>query len=128
MKLDVLSSNGGRPNDLCFGFRVGTAGGSLAYVTYTHREPGASCAEEIRGSDVLLHDCIGHDRDAEFARQVGHSNITPVAQLATEAGAGRLVLIHLSAFRPEHGEPELERAYPIFPRTEVAFDRMEIEF
>jgi hypothetical protein len=38
------------------------------------------------------------------------------------------VLIHLSAFRPEHGEPELDRARAIFPRTEVAFDGMEIEF
>jgi ribonuclease BN (tRNA processing enzyme) len=68
------------------------------------------------------------DDESEFARQVGHSHITPVAQLAAEAGVGRLILIHLSSFRPEHGEPELDRAYPIFPRTEVAFDRMEIEF
>ncbi len=28
----------------------------------------------------------------------------------------------------ELGEPELDRAKSIFPRTEVAFDRMEIEF
>jgi ribonuclease BN (tRNA processing enzyme) len=47
---------------------------------------------------------------------------------AAEAQVGRLVLVHLSSFRPEHGEPVLDRAYPIFPRTELAFDRMEIEF
>ena len=68
------------------------------------------------------------DNDPEFARQVDHSHITPVAQLAAEAQVGRLILIHLSAMRPETGEPELERALPIFPRTEVAFDRMEVEF
>jgi ribonuclease BN (tRNA processing enzyme) len=68
------------------------------------------------------------DDQGEFARKVGHGHITPVARLAAKAQVGRLVLIHLSSFRPELGEPELDRAYPIFPRTEVAFDGMEIEF
>ena len=117
-----------RKDELCFGFRVDTPGGSLAYVTDTYGEPGARYADEIRGVDVLLHDCAVPDDQGEFARKVGHSHITPVARLAAEAQVGRLVLIHLSSFRPEHGEPELDRAYPIFPRTEVAFDGMEIEF
>jgi len=77
---------------------------------------------------VLLHGCCAADSDPEFARRVGHSHITPVAQLAAEAQVGRLILIHLSSFRPEHGEPELDHAYPIFPQTEVAFDGMEIDF
>ncbi len=117
-----------REGEVCFGFRVDAPEGSLAYVTDTYGEPGASYADQIQGVDVLLHDCCVEDSDSEFARQVGHSHITPVAQLAAEAQVGRLVLIHLSPFRPEHGEPELDRALPIFPRTEVAFDGMEIEF
>lgn len=68
------------------------------------------------------------DDEPELARQIGHSHSTPVAQLAAEAEVGRLVLVHLSSFRPEHGEPKLDRAYPIFPRTEVAFDGMGIGF
>jgi ribonuclease Z len=117
-----------RKGELCFGFRVDTPGGSLAYVTDTYGEPGARYAQAIRGADVLLHVCCFWDSDAEFARKVGQSHITPVARLAAEAQVGRLVLIHLNPLRPEHGEPELERAYPIFPRTEVAYDGMEIEF
>ncbi len=112
----------------CFGFRLDKPGGSLAYVTDTYSGPDASYLEKIRGVDVLLHECCVSDDEPEFARRVGHSHITPVAQLAAEAQVGRLILIHLSAMRPETGEPELERALPIFPRTEVAFDRMEIEF
>jgi ribonuclease BN (tRNA processing enzyme) len=112
----------------CFGFRLDKPGGSLAYVTDTYGEPDASYLEKIRGVDVLLHECACPDDDPEFARRVGHSHITPVAQLAAEAQVGRLILIHLSTMRPETGEPELDRALPIFPRTEVAFDRMEIEF
>jgi len=117
-----------RVNEACFGFRIDHAGGSLAYVTDTYGEPGASYLEHIRGVDVLLHDCYMADREAEIARAIGHSHITPVAQLAAEAQVGRLVLIHLNALRPESGEPELDLAYPIFPQTEVASDRMEIEF
>jgi ribonuclease BN (tRNA processing enzyme) len=112
----------------CYGFRLDKPGGSLAYVTDTYGEPGANYLEKIRGVDVLLHECCVSDDDPEFARRVGHSHITPVAQLAAEAQVGRLILIHLSAMRPEMGEPELDRALPIFPQTEVAFDWMEIEF
>jgi ribonuclease Z len=104
-----------RKGELCFGFRVDTSGGSLAYVTDTYGEPGARYAQAIRGVDVLLHVCCFWDSDAVFARKVGQSHITPVARLAAEAQVVRLVLIHLNPLRPEHGEPELERAYPIFP-------------
>jgi ribonuclease BN (tRNA processing enzyme) len=113
---------------LCSGFRLDHPGGSLAYVTDTYGEPGVSYAGAIRGADVLLHECFMPDDEPELARKFGHSHITPVAQLAAEAGVGRLVLIHLNALRPELGEPELDRVQSIFPRTEVAYDRMEIEF
>jgi ribonuclease Z len=113
---------------LCLGFGVDLPGGSLAYVTDAYGEPGVRYAEKIQGVDVLLHDCSCPDDDPKWARQIDHSHITPVAQLAAEAKVGRLVLIHLSRLRPETGEPEIERALSIFPRTEVAFDRMEIEF
>ena len=112
----------------CFGFRLDKPGGSLAYVTDTYGEPDASYLEEIRGVDVLLHECYWPDDELELARASCHSHITPVAQMAAEAQVGRLVLIHLNPLRPEWGEPELELADSIFPRTEVAFDRMEIEF
>lgn len=117
-----------RANEQCFGFRIDHPSGSLAYVTDTYGEPGVSYLDSIRGVDVLLHDCYMADREAQIAKAIGHSHITPVAHLAAEAQVGRLVLIHLNAQRPESGEPELDLASPIFPRTEVAFDRMEIEF
>jgi ribonuclease BN (tRNA processing enzyme) len=117
-----------RKEELCFGFRIDHPGGSLAYVTDTYGEPGAIYQEAIRGVDVLLHDCAMPDDDPEYARRLGHSHITPVARLAAEAQVGRLVLIHLHSARPEIGEPELELIQSIFPRTEVAFDKMEIDF
>lgn len=117
-----------RRNEQCFGFRLDWPGRSLAYVTDTYGEPGAGYAEEIRAADLLLHECYMPDDEPDIARQIGHSHITPVARLAAEAGVGRLVLVHLSPFRPEACEPDLDRAHSIFPGTEVAFDGMEIEF
>lgn len=108
--------------------QIDKPGGSLAYVTDTYGEPDARYLEKIRGVDVWLHECFVTDDDPEFARRSGHSHITPIAQLAAEAQVVRLVLIHLSALRPEVGEPELDRVQSISPNTEVAFDRMEIEF
>jgi len=67
-----------RVNELCFDFRLGRPGGSLAYVTDTYGEPGVRYLESIRGVDVLLHDCYMPDHDPEVARAIGHSHITPV--------------------------------------------------
>ena len=112
----------------CFGFRLDGPGRSLAYVTDTYGEPGASYLEQIRGVDVLLHECYMPDDEPEMARRIGHSHITPVCQLAADARIGRLILIHLNPLRPEAGEPELDRGRELFPATEIARDRMEIEF
>jgi ribonuclease BN (tRNA processing enzyme) len=117
-----------RKDELCFGFRFDHPDGSLAYVTDTYGEPNASYLDHIQGVDVLLHDCCVSDDDPDFARRIGHSHITPVAQMAAQAQVGRLILVHLSSMRPESGEPELDRVSAIFPNTEVAYDRMEIEF
>ncbi|MFN2219521.1 MAG: hypothetical protein ACK2UA_13015 [Anaerolineae bacterium] len=56
------------------------------------------------------------------------SHITSVARSAAEVQVGRLVLIRLSSLRPEHSGPELDHAHPISPRTESAYDGIEIEF
>ncbi|MCJ7701608.1 MAG: hypothetical protein MUO62_08510 [Anaerolineales bacterium] len=74
------------------------------------------------GDWVVYHDYgIGQIREIE-------EKLIHRKQVAAEAQVGRLVLIHLSGMRPESGEPELDRVQSIFPQTEVAFDRMEIEF
>jgi ribonuclease BN (tRNA processing enzyme) len=104
-------------------------GRSLAYVTDTYGEPGVPYLPQIRGVDLLLHECYMPDDDEpELARQIGHSHLTPVARLAAEAEVGRLVLVHVSAVRPGAVASLLERVDPIFPRTEVGFDGMEVEF
>jgi ribonuclease BN (tRNA processing enzyme) len=118
-----------REGESCYGFRLDWPGCSMAYVTDTYGEPGVSYLEHIMGVNVLLHECYMPDDDEpELARKIGHSHLMPVLRLAAEAEVGRLVLVHLSAVRPGALESRLDRAYTAFPRTEVAFDGMEIEF
>mgnify|MGYP001818629765 CR=1 FL=1 len=116
-----------REGELCFGYRLDWKGRSLAYVTDTYAQPGAGHVAQIRGVDVLLHECYLTDGEPDLARKIGHRHTTPVAQVLADAGVGRLVLVYLNALRPEAGEPDLDRARSIFPRTELAFDRMGIE-
>jgi len=63
-----------------------------------------------------------------MAALTGHSMTTPVAQLASAAGVGRLVLVHIDPLEGENGPGKLEAARAIFPKTLVGFDRMEIDF
>ena len=109
------------------GFRLSSSGGSLAYVTDTTASPDATYIEHIRGVDTLIHECYFPDSQEEFARHTGHSCITPVVQLARAANVGRLILVHVDPLSPGEDPLDLGKARSIFPRTELGYDRMEVE-
>jgi ribonuclease BN (tRNA processing enzyme) len=110
------------------GFRLDWPDRSLAYVTDTIARPGAPYLDAIRNVDVLLHECYFPDSGQQMANLTGHSHTTPVAQLARDANVGRLILIHLSPSSNEVDPICVEAARRVFPATEIATDRMEIEF
>jgi ribonuclease BN (tRNA processing enzyme) len=110
------------------GFRVDWPDRSLAYVTDTIASPTADYVDKIRGVDLLLHECYFDDDDPERADLTGHSCLTPVMQTAAEAGAGRLVLVHINPMMKDDRELSVELARPIFPYVQVGVDRMELEF
>jgi ribonuclease BN (tRNA processing enzyme) len=110
------------------GYRLDWSGHSLAYVTDTTASPDAPYLEQIRGVDLLLHECYFTDRQAEWAGKTGHSHTTPVAQAARRAGVGRLLLVHLNPLAAEEDPTELGVARSIFPHTEIGEDLMELEF
>jgi ribonuclease Z len=110
------------------GFRVDWPGRSLAYVTDTIASTSAPYVEKIRGVDLLLHECYFDDDDPERADLTGHSCLTPVLEVAAKAEVGRLVLVHISPLMKDDSEMDLERVRHIFPKVEIAVDRMELEF
>lgn len=110
------------------GFRLDWPGHSMAYVTDTTAAPDADYVQHIRGVDLLVHECYFPDERADWARKTGHSSTTPVAQVARQADAGRLVLVHLNPLSTEDDPIGLEVARAIFPKTELGEDLMEVEF
>lgn len=111
------------------GFRLDAQGRSLAYVTDTTARADAPYVDQIRGVDVLLHECyFGDDMPAEFAEKTGHSQTTPVANVARAAKVGRLVLTHLNPAINEVDPVGLAAAQRIFPKTELAEDGKSLEF
>jgi ribonuclease Z len=107
------------------GFKLMWPDRSLAYITDTTVD--SAYKEFVRGVDVLIHECYFPDELADWAEKTGHSNTTPVAELARDAGVGRLLLVHVDPSRPDDDPIELDKARAIFPATELAEDLMEIE-
>ncbi|MEZ6057953.1 MAG: MBL fold metallo-hydrolase [Planctomycetaceae bacterium] len=97
----------------------------LAYVTDTSDDP--ETVPFVRGVHVLVHECYFPDAMQEWAVKTGHSHTTPVAQLAKEAGVGRLLLTHIDPLHPDPKEVELPVARRIFPQTDLAEDQMSFD-
>jgi ribonuclease BN (tRNA processing enzyme) len=90
--------------------------------------PDAPYLDAIRNVDVLLHECYFPDSGQRMASLTGHSHTTPVAELAREANVKRLVLVHIYPLSNDDDPIDVEAARRVFPATEIAHDRMEIEF
>lgn len=92
------------------GLRVRAEGtGTVAYSCDT--EPCEPIARLSRGADLLVHEATGDVR--------AHTSATQAAEIARDAGAGRLVLVHLP---PGVDEAQLEEPRRLFPDTEWGED------
>jgi ribonuclease Z len=112
----------------CVGYRLDFPGRSMAYVTDTTASEHASYVEQIRGVDLLLHECNFRDGQEEWAEKTGHSSTTAVMKLAARAGVGRLVLIHLDPLDDPNDPVDIAAARRTFANTEIGCDGMQIEF
>lgn len=100
-----------------FRFDDKRSGRSLTFSSDTARS--AAITRLASGTDLLLHEASG-----VFP---GHSSAADAAAVATEAGAKRLVLVHLPAL-PDGGAAVLAEAKAGFSASEVGFDGQRIEF
>ena len=100
----------------------------MAYVTDTTATADANYIEAIRGVDVLIHECYFTDAMPRQAKLTGHSCTTPVAEVAKQAGVGRLVLTHINPLAESDDPVDLEVARKIFPETYLGTDGMELDF
>jgi ribonuclease Z len=135
LKPNTILADGGRLTHFSvdhpggsLGYRIDWPGHSMAYVTDTTAAPDAAYVDRIRGVDLLVHECFYPDSRADLAARYGHSCLTPTAQVARAADAGRLILTHINPLLEGEFTAELGAAREIFPNIEVGEDLMEIEF
>lgn len=110
------------------GYRLDWPQRSLAYVTDTTARDGASYIDQIRGVDVLVHECYFPDGWEERANRTGHSCLSAVARVARAANVGLLLLVHISPLIAVEEALQIEAAREVFPHTYLGADRMEIDF
>lgn len=85
-------------------------GGVCAYSCDTAKS--AAITALARGAEVLVHEATG-------TPQGGHTTYREAAEVARDAGARRLVLVHLP---PDASEDALREAREIFPETTFGVD------
>lgn len=78
------------------GLRMQAAGKSLAYITDTVARPDADYVQQVKGVDLLLHECYFTDDYQVLAEKTGHSWLAAVTDVVRLVGARQTALIHLN--------------------------------
>jgi ribonuclease Z len=115
--------NGVRPEQVMGATREGR---KLVYSGDT--KPCEALRIAAHEADVLVHEATFTEEDSERARETGHSTARQAAELAAEARARMLALVHLST---RHAAADCKReARAIFTQAEVPrdFDTIEVPF
>ncbi|MBW7458707.1 ribonuclease Z [Paenibacillus sepulcri] len=89
--------------------------------------PCENAVHLAEGADLLVHEATFAAGMEEKAAAYGHSTVVQAAQIASRAGARKLVLTHFSSrFDDEAVEGLIADAQSIFPASAAAYDYLEI--
>ena len=115
----------------CVGYRVNYGDKSVYYATDVEHVPGEideGLVDAMRGSDMLIYDCMY--TDAEFGRYIGygHSTWEHGIRLCEAAGVERLVIFHHRPGRNDDQLADIEAAAQArFPGALVARTGLVLE-
>ncbi len=106
---------------------VGEARPGRKVVISGDTRPCDDLLNAARDADLLVHEATFSHEDHARAKETGHSTAREAAELATRAGARRLVLTHISPRYSREAPELLAEARALFTATEIARDGMEVE-
>ncbi len=92
---------------------------TLSYAFCTDTKYNENIIEQIKGVDVLYHEATFASDNAQLAKKTYHSTAEQAAQIATKAGAGKLLIGHFSS-RYKNLTILLDEAKTVFPNTFLA--------
>ncbi|MBO4858190.1 MAG: ribonuclease Z [Treponema sp.] len=102
------------------------SGRKFSFVTDTLFKP--SIIDEVRGSDLLICECMFENALIDQAKEKKHMIASQAATIAKEANVRRMCMIHYS---PRYNDKELQilldEAQAVWPKAELSRDRMHIE-
>jgi ribonuclease BN (tRNA processing enzyme) len=110
------------------GFRLEWPGRSMAYVTDTTAKVDADYVESIRGVDLLVHESYFANDVNNIPANTGHSSLLRVAEVASAANVGRLVIAHIDPLIEDDSAFDLVAARRVFAHTEIGTDGLELQF
>lgn len=110
------------------GFRIDWPGCSLAYITDTTASANSEYVLNIRGVNLLVHECNFPDGMEQQAALTGHSTASEVARVAKAAEVGKLAVVHFDPSAPQNDDIILGQIRAQFSRVELAQDLQAITF
>lgn len=103
------------------GYRFDRHGYSLAFVTDTAPINTQPFYDWLHSLDLLIHDAMFDDQEADRYPDWGHSSVKQVADLANKVAAKNLILYHHHPYHTDDDLKKLEQqAQEIFPNASMA--------
>lgn len=122
------------PNGGVFVYRIEMNGKSMVYATDTEGYVGGDqrLIQFSKGADLLIHDSQYMHQDyvkgAVTVQGYGHSSVDMAADVANQAGVGKLALFHFDPQYEDQTVAEMEKhAKTIFKNSVAAAEGLEIE-
>ena len=100
-------------------------GRTLVFTGDTRPHPAVT--EAARGADILVHEATFSDSEVERAIETGHSTAREAAEIARDAGVGRLILTHISPRYSVDAGELLAEARAVFENTAIARDGWTVD-
>ena len=96
----------------------------VSYITDTRPLDKVSTVAE--GSQLLIHDATFSSKDAELAKEYGHSTAVDAARIARVAGCSMLLLFHMSPRYRRSADALLAESRRVFKNSWIAEKYMRV--